>query len=183
MVAYSPRLWLMALKSSRRKEASKMTDCSPVYKREVVHTSKEPSERWGEIESVMVQERRHIGSKSRESPSPEGKREASVNLVGIWKHAVPVHQSYDEVGMEHSCKLGRPLQRLEAFCTAHCVVAVRLLAGHQASCLAGVVLLLITSLRLILRSTRCEEGVCGLLGVAGQGVTKIASGRLEVRLA
>eukprot|EP00983_Pelagomonas_calceolata_P002271 77506-Pelagomonas_calceolata.AAC.1 len=49
--------------------------------------------------------------------------------------------------------------------------------------LAGVVLLLTSSLPLILRSTRCEEGVCGLLGSAGQGVTNIASGQLELRLA
>eukprot|EP00983_Pelagomonas_calceolata_P052296 1142788-Pelagomonas_calceolata.AAC.1 len=35
----------------------------------------------------QLRERRHIGSKSRESPSPEGKREASVGLVGFWKHA------------------------------------------------------------------------------------------------
>eukprot|EP00983_Pelagomonas_calceolata_P054559 1143739-Pelagomonas_calceolata.AAC.6 len=40
--------------------------------------------------------RRHIGSKSRESPSPEGKREASVELVGFWKHAAPGHQTYVE---------------------------------------------------------------------------------------
>eukprot|EP00967_Tisochrysis_lutea_P031160 scaffold36699_cov18-Tisochrysis_lutea.AAC.1 len=26
---------------------------------------------------------------SRESPSPEGKREASVRLVGFWQHAAP----------------------------------------------------------------------------------------------
>eukprot|EP00983_Pelagomonas_calceolata_P048364 1141022-Pelagomonas_calceolata.AAC.8 len=47
-----------------------------------------------------------------------------------------------------------------------------------ASCLAGVVLFLTTSLRLILRSTPCERGVGGLFGIAGQGVTKIALGRL-----
>eukprot|EP00983_Pelagomonas_calceolata_P041770 1138204-Pelagomonas_calceolata.AAC.2 len=72
----------------------------------------------------------HIGSKNRESPSPEGKRAASVGLVGSWKHAAPGHQSYVEcffnfngtssrgkflcilhrVGMELSCKLGRPFK-------------------------------------------------------------------------
>eukprot|EP00983_Pelagomonas_calceolata_P095351 1158001-Pelagomonas_calceolata.AAC.9 len=31
---------------------------------------------------------------NRESPSPEGKREASVGPVGFWKHAAPGHQSY-----------------------------------------------------------------------------------------
>eukprot|EP00983_Pelagomonas_calceolata_P029879 935425-Pelagomonas_calceolata.AAC.1 len=36
-----------------------------------------------------------------------------------------------------------------------------------------------SSLRLILRSTRCEGGVGSLFGLAGQGVTKIASGLLE----
>eukprot|EP00983_Pelagomonas_calceolata_P063135 1147595-Pelagomonas_calceolata.AAC.18 len=35
--------------------------------------------------------RRHIGSKSRESSSPECKREASVGQVGFWKHAAPGH--------------------------------------------------------------------------------------------
>eukprot|EP00983_Pelagomonas_calceolata_P003029 100214-Pelagomonas_calceolata.AAC.2 len=50
-------------------------------------------------------------------------------------------------------------------------------------CLAGVVLLLISSLRLILRSNQCEGEVGGIFEVAGQGVTKIASGRLELRQA
>eukprot|EP00983_Pelagomonas_calceolata_P132622 1161888-Pelagomonas_calceolata.AAC.2 len=59
-------------------------------------------------------------------------------------------------------------QHLEVGCTAHFVVAVRLLAGHQALCLAGVVLLLTPS-RLILGNTgtRCERGVGGLFGNAG----------------
>eukprot|EP00983_Pelagomonas_calceolata_P073041 1151981-Pelagomonas_calceolata.AAC.8 len=38
---------------------------------------------------TSIKDRRHIGSKSRESPSPEGKREASVGLVGSWQHAAP----------------------------------------------------------------------------------------------
>eukprot|EP00983_Pelagomonas_calceolata_P084007 1156274-Pelagomonas_calceolata.AAC.4 len=70
---------------------------------------------------------------------------------------------------------------LEGFCTVHCVVAVRLLAGHQDSCLAGVVLLLASSLPLTIRSTRCEGELSGLFGFVGQGVTKTASGRLELR--
>eukprot|EP00983_Pelagomonas_calceolata_P073463 1152148-Pelagomonas_calceolata.AAC.1 len=45
--------------------------------------------------------------------------------------------------------------------------AVAVLSQLQ-NCLAGVVLLT-SSLRLILRSTRCEEGVGGLFGLAGQG--------------
>eukprot|EP00983_Pelagomonas_calceolata_P086187 1156713-Pelagomonas_calceolata.AAC.3 len=40
--------------------------------------------------------RRHIGSKSRESPSPEGKKEASVGLVGFWQHTAPGHQNYND---------------------------------------------------------------------------------------
>ena len=35
---------------------------------------------------------------------------------------------------------------------------------------------------LILRSTRCEGGVFGLFVFVGWGVTKIASGQLELRL-
>eukprot|EP00983_Pelagomonas_calceolata_P052755 1142988-Pelagomonas_calceolata.AAC.1 len=46
-------------------------------------------------------------------------------------------------------------------------------------CLAGVALLFTSSLRFILRSTRCEGGVGGTFGLAGRGVTKIGSGRLE----
>eukprot|EP00983_Pelagomonas_calceolata_P130675 1161703-Pelagomonas_calceolata.AAC.1 len=61
------------------------------------------------------------------------------------------------------------LSALKLFYTVHCVVAVRLLAGHRASCLAGFVLLLTSSLRLILRSTRCEGGAGGLFGLAVQG--------------
>eukprot|EP00983_Pelagomonas_calceolata_P118261 1160490-Pelagomonas_calceolata.AAC.6 len=41
-------------------------------------------------------------------------------------------------------------------------------------CLAGAVLLLSSSIRLILWSTRCEGEVGGLFGSAGQGVTKVA---------
>eukprot|EP00983_Pelagomonas_calceolata_P044419 1139288-Pelagomonas_calceolata.AAC.2 len=36
----------------------------------------------------------HIGSKIRESPSPEGKKEANVGLGGFREHAAPGHQSY-----------------------------------------------------------------------------------------
>eukprot|EP00983_Pelagomonas_calceolata_P004622 150131-Pelagomonas_calceolata.AAC.1 len=46
-------------------------------------------------------------------------------------------------------------------------------------CLVGVVLLLTFSLPLILRSAQFEGGVGGPFGLAGQGVTKIASGWLE----
>eukprot|EP00983_Pelagomonas_calceolata_P091042 1157493-Pelagomonas_calceolata.AAC.9 len=51
------------------------------------------------------------------------------------------------------------------------------------SCLAGVMLLFESLLILILLSTRCEGEAHGPFGLAGQGVTKIASGRLELRLA
>eukprot|EP00983_Pelagomonas_calceolata_P024151 759585-Pelagomonas_calceolata.AAC.1 len=49
-----------------------------------------------EKEKLHRQKRRHIGSKSLESPSPEDKREASEGLVGFWKHAASGHQSYVE---------------------------------------------------------------------------------------
>eukprot|EP00983_Pelagomonas_calceolata_P126526 1161311-Pelagomonas_calceolata.AAC.26 len=39
---------------------------------------------------------RHIGSKSRMHPLPEGTKEAVVCLVGLWKHAAPGHQRYVE---------------------------------------------------------------------------------------
>eukprot|EP00983_Pelagomonas_calceolata_P045838 1139891-Pelagomonas_calceolata.AAC.6 len=56
------------------------------------------------------------------------------------------------MGMELSCKLGRPSQshphpgglcgecsrQLEVVCTIHCVVAVRLLARHQASQISSI---------------------------------------------
>eukprot|EP00983_Pelagomonas_calceolata_P094395 1157887-Pelagomonas_calceolata.AAC.2 len=34
-----------------------------------------------------------MGSKNRESPSPEGKEEACVGLVGFWHHMAPGHQN------------------------------------------------------------------------------------------
>eukprot|EP00983_Pelagomonas_calceolata_P028523 893181-Pelagomonas_calceolata.AAC.1 len=43
-----------------------------------------------------MKKRRRIGSKSRESASPEGKRDASMGLVGFWKHAAPGHQNNNE---------------------------------------------------------------------------------------
>eukprot|EP00983_Pelagomonas_calceolata_P074508 1152584-Pelagomonas_calceolata.AAC.2 len=51
------------------------------------------------------------------------------------------------------------------------------------SCPVGVVLLLTSSFPLILQSTRCEGEVGGLIGLAGHGVSKVASGRLELHLA
>eukprot|EP00983_Pelagomonas_calceolata_P047765 1140774-Pelagomonas_calceolata.AAC.1 len=44
----------------------------------------------------QFRKRRHIGSKSCESPSPEGKREASVGKVGFWQHTAPRHQNYND---------------------------------------------------------------------------------------
>eukprot|EP00983_Pelagomonas_calceolata_P126100 1161269-Pelagomonas_calceolata.AAC.13 len=56
--------------------------------------------------SDIGRKRRHIGcavslphQRVRGKPCislSEGQREASVGLVGFWKHAAPVHQSYDE---------------------------------------------------------------------------------------
>eukprot|EP00983_Pelagomonas_calceolata_P065112 1148443-Pelagomonas_calceolata.AAC.1 len=45
---------------------------------------------------TSIKERGHIGSKSHEPPSPEGRREASVGPVDFWQHAAPGHQSYVE---------------------------------------------------------------------------------------
>eukprot|EP00983_Pelagomonas_calceolata_P077049 1153698-Pelagomonas_calceolata.AAC.9 len=44
----------------------------------------------------QLRKERHIGSKSRESPSPEDERGITVDQVGIWQHAAPGHQCYDE---------------------------------------------------------------------------------------
>eukprot|EP00983_Pelagomonas_calceolata_P128722 1161540-Pelagomonas_calceolata.AAC.2 len=108
------------------------------------------------------------------------------------------------MGMELLCKLGRPLRGMGSIdsptdtqedcvesdlgtlsslrsslcrCCEASSWAPGLVPSH---CLAGVVLLLTSSLRLILWSAQCEEGVGGLFGLAGQGVTNIASGQLEV---
>eukprot|EP00983_Pelagomonas_calceolata_P016579 523439-Pelagomonas_calceolata.AAC.1 len=84
------------------------------------------------------------------------------------------------VGTKLSCKLGRPLQGMGTIDspthTPKDFVESDLSTLNH---LAGVVLLLISSLRLILRSSRCEGGVGGPFKLAGQGVTKIALGRLE----
>jgi len=40
--------------------------------------------------------RRHISSRSRESPSPEGKREANMGQVGFWQRAAPGYRNYNE---------------------------------------------------------------------------------------
>eukprot|EP00983_Pelagomonas_calceolata_P081715 1155665-Pelagomonas_calceolata.AAC.5 len=59
-------------------------------------------------------------------------------------------------------------------------------AAGPGCCLAGVVLLLTSSLPLILLNTWCEryeQGVCGQFGLERLGVTKIALGRLELHLA
>eukprot|EP00983_Pelagomonas_calceolata_P016129 510460-Pelagomonas_calceolata.AAC.1 len=76
----------------------------------------------------QLRKRRHIGSKSRESPSPEGKREASVGLVGIWKHAAPAHQSY--VGW--SCFQWHVWLRLVCARIAHCARIALWQSGHGA---------------------------------------------------
>eukprot|EP00983_Pelagomonas_calceolata_P078590 1154310-Pelagomonas_calceolata.AAC.3 len=37
---------------------------------------------------------RHIGSKSRESPSPEDESGVNVDQVGFWRHAAQCSQAY-----------------------------------------------------------------------------------------
>eukprot|EP00983_Pelagomonas_calceolata_P085326 1156531-Pelagomonas_calceolata.AAC.1 len=44
----------------------------------------------------QLRKSRHIGSESREPPSPEDDRGVNVDRVGFWKHAAPGHQCYDE---------------------------------------------------------------------------------------
>eukprot|EP00983_Pelagomonas_calceolata_P042969 1138722-Pelagomonas_calceolata.AAC.2 len=44
----------------------------------------------------QLRKERHIGSKSRESPSPEGERGINVDQVVFWQCAAPGHQCYDE---------------------------------------------------------------------------------------
>eukprot|EP00983_Pelagomonas_calceolata_P062333 1147254-Pelagomonas_calceolata.AAC.3 len=48
------------------------------------------------IKELPLKER-HIGSKSRQSPSPEDVRGIDVDRVGFWQHAAPGHQCFDEV--------------------------------------------------------------------------------------
>eukprot|EP00983_Pelagomonas_calceolata_P058424 1145484-Pelagomonas_calceolata.AAC.1 len=52
-----------------------------------------------DVELYHLRKRRHIGSRSREPPSPGGKREASVGLAGFWQHAAPGNQCYVELNM------------------------------------------------------------------------------------
>eukprot|EP00983_Pelagomonas_calceolata_P064150 1147998-Pelagomonas_calceolata.AAC.1 len=99
----------------------------------------------------QLRKRRHICSKSRASPSPESEREAGVDLVGFWQHADPGHQIYlncfcfqwhilHRMGMEirasmvDLCGYCSGYLQVEVVCKVHCVVAVKLLAGQQASC-------------------------------------------------
>eukprot|EP00983_Pelagomonas_calceolata_P049527 1141548-Pelagomonas_calceolata.AAC.4 len=44
----------------------------------------------------QIRKRRHTGSRSHESPSPEDERGVNVDRVGFWQHAAPGHQCYDE---------------------------------------------------------------------------------------
>eukprot|EP00983_Pelagomonas_calceolata_P050110 1141813-Pelagomonas_calceolata.AAC.2 len=44
----------------------------------------------------QLRKERHIGSKSRESPSPEDERGINVDQLGFWQHAAPGHQFHDE---------------------------------------------------------------------------------------
>eukprot|EP00983_Pelagomonas_calceolata_P060983 1146613-Pelagomonas_calceolata.AAC.7 len=51
---------------------------------------------------LLMLKRRHTGSKSRVSPSPEGKKKADVGLVGFWQHATSGHRDYDDMKDECS---------------------------------------------------------------------------------
>eukprot|EP00983_Pelagomonas_calceolata_P011711 377284-Pelagomonas_calceolata.AAC.2 len=44
----------------------------------------------------QLRKERYIGSKSRESLSPEDERGINVGWVGFWQHAAPGPQCYDE---------------------------------------------------------------------------------------
>eukprot|EP00983_Pelagomonas_calceolata_P043354 1138865-Pelagomonas_calceolata.AAC.1 len=84
-------------------------------------------------EQGALPKRRHIGSKSRESPSPEGKWEASVGQVGgsMRPQGTRGMGSVDSpIQTQKDCMEG-DLGTLKLFCIVHCVVAVRLPAGHQ----------------------------------------------------
>eukprot|EP00983_Pelagomonas_calceolata_P120669 1160727-Pelagomonas_calceolata.AAC.26 len=58
-----------------------------------------------EYSLYQLRKRRHIGPKSREPPSPEGKRqlEASVGPGGFWQHAAPAQQNYNCIIREGYC--------------------------------------------------------------------------------
>eukprot|EP00983_Pelagomonas_calceolata_P086752 1156825-Pelagomonas_calceolata.AAC.1 len=62
----------------------------------VCHSLIEKSCRQREHSLHHSRKRRQIGSNSRESPPPEGRRQASVGQVGFWKHAAPGDQIYIE---------------------------------------------------------------------------------------
>eukprot|EP00983_Pelagomonas_calceolata_P046392 1140139-Pelagomonas_calceolata.AAC.1 len=93
--------------------------------------------------------------------SPEGTTLVRGKLVWVWwvSKSMRPQGTIVEVGMELSCKLGRPLRGIgsiessthtqedcverdistfEVVCTVVCVVAVRLLTGHQASYLCNI---------------------------------------------
>eukprot|EP00983_Pelagomonas_calceolata_P008191 267348-Pelagomonas_calceolata.AAC.1 len=86
-----------------------------------VHVEKKGEEKpRRQREHSLHQLRRHIGSKSRESPSPEVKGEASVGLVVFWQHAPRGIRIIMNVYVFNGTS-GR----------VHCDVAVRLFARHQ----------------------------------------------------
>eukprot|EP00983_Pelagomonas_calceolata_P071654 1151350-Pelagomonas_calceolata.AAC.6 len=65
---------------------------------------------------MFLRKSRHVGSKIRESPSPEIKKEADLGLVDFWQHVVLGHQGY----------------------VHYVVVVVRPPAGYQASYLHSI---------------------------------------------
>jgi len=51
----------------------------------------------GENHSLhQLRKKKHIGSKSPESPPQDGEKEANEGLVSFWKHAAPAHWGHDE---------------------------------------------------------------------------------------
>eukprot|EP00967_Tisochrysis_lutea_P077495 scaffold105261_cov17-Tisochrysis_lutea.AAC.1 len=60
---------------------------------------------------LLMLKRRHTGSKSRVSPSPEGKKKADVGLVGFWQHATSGHRDYDDMKDEYATKAAKSTKK------------------------------------------------------------------------
>eukprot|EP00983_Pelagomonas_calceolata_P133021 1161925-Pelagomonas_calceolata.AAC.1 len=96
-------------------------------------------------------------------------------LQGMGSIDSPIHTQEDCVESDLSAlKLFAQLTVLLLEALDMAVLDVQFMKLPGWSCAA-----LTSSLRLILRSTQCEGEVGGLFGLAGQGVTKIASGWME----
>eukprot|EP00983_Pelagomonas_calceolata_P059210 1145827-Pelagomonas_calceolata.AAC.2 len=57
---------------------------------------KKKTSRQRKLSQHELRKERHIGSKSRESPSPEDERGVNVDQMGFWQHVASGHQCYDE---------------------------------------------------------------------------------------